>query len=130
MSRSKREIPHYYLSHEVILDTALGWLTEQNAGLSITERMLPAVLQLKAVALAAQKFKRVQRLLERRRLRAVRPGPCGRGDLAARRGAWWPRRSTTSTKKLDELMRDLTDLVGRARAGSLRSSRCPTRPSR
>ena len=52
----KREIPHYYLANEIILDPALAWLTEQNAGRPITERLLPAVLQLKAVALAARKF--------------------------------------------------------------------------
>ena len=56
MSRSKREIPHYYLADEIVLDTALAWLTEQNASRGITERILPAVLQLKAVGLAARKF--------------------------------------------------------------------------
>ena len=56
MSRSKREIPHYYLADEILMDKALGWLAERNAERSITERVLPAVLQLKAVALAAQRF--------------------------------------------------------------------------
>lgn len=56
MARSKREIPHYYLGDEIILDTATTWLTEQNAGRPITERLLLAVLQLKAVALATTRF--------------------------------------------------------------------------
>ena len=56
MSRSKREIPHYYLADEIVLDPALTWLAERNAARSITERVLPAVLQIKAVALAAHRF--------------------------------------------------------------------------
>ena len=56
MSRSKREIPHYYLADEILMEKALAWLAEHNAERSITERVLPAVLQLKAVALAAQRF--------------------------------------------------------------------------
>ena len=56
MSRSKREIPHYYLADEIVMEKALTWLAERNAQRSITERLLPAVLQLKAVALAAQRF--------------------------------------------------------------------------
>ena len=56
MSRSKREIPHYYLADEMLMDKALKWLAERNAERPITERVLPAVLQLKAVAVAAQRF--------------------------------------------------------------------------
>lgn len=56
MSRSKHEIPHYYLADEVVMDSALSWLTARNAQRSVTERVLPAALQLKAVALAAQRF--------------------------------------------------------------------------
>ena len=32
MSRAKREIPHYYLGHEIDLQTAQDWLTALNAG--------------------------------------------------------------------------------------------------
>jgi pyruvate dehydrogenase E2 component (dihydrolipoamide acetyltransferase) len=55
MSRSKREIPHYYLSETIPMARALAWLQQRNEGLPITERILPAVLQLKAVALALQR---------------------------------------------------------------------------
>ena len=122
MSRSKREIPHYYLSHEVILDTALGWLTEQNAGLSITERMLPAVLQLKAVALAAQKFKEFNGFWNDDGFEPSAQVHVGVAISLRGGGLVAPAIHDVNEKKLDELMRDLTDLVGRARAGSLRSS--------
>src|SRR5208283_3612178 len=56
MSRSKREIPHYYLADEIVLESSLSWLTTRNAQRSIDERVLVAVLLLKAVGIAAQRF--------------------------------------------------------------------------
>ncbi|HVP09537.1 MAG TPA: biotin/lipoyl-containing protein, partial [Burkholderiales bacterium] len=56
MSRSKREIPHYYLSETVPLAAALAWLQRQNAERPVTERLLIAALYLKAVALACGKY--------------------------------------------------------------------------
>ena len=52
MSRSKREIPHYYLSTAVDLHGAMTWLVEENQKRPVTERLLYGVLLLKAVALA------------------------------------------------------------------------------
>ncbi len=122
MSRSKREIPHYYLADEVILDTALAWLTEQNMNRPITERLLPAVLQLKAVALAAQRFTEFSGFW---RDEGYEPHPAVHVGVAiSLRGGGLvaPAIHDVAEKKLDELMADLTDLVARARAGSLRSS--------
>ena len=122
MSRSKREIPHYYLADEIILDTALGWLTEQNVNRPITERLLPAVLQLKAVALAAQRFTEFSGFW---RDEGYEPHPAVHVGVAiSLRGGGLvaPAIHDVAEKKLDELMADLTDLVARARAGSLRSS--------
>lgn len=122
MSRSKREIPHYYLADEIILDTAQNWLTEQNAGLPITERMLMAVLQLKAVALAAQKFKEFNGFWHDDGFEASSQVHVGVAISLRGGGLVAPAIHDVNEKKLDELMRDLTDLVARARAGSLRSS--------
>jgi pyruvate dehydrogenase E2 component (dihydrolipoamide acetyltransferase) len=122
MGRSKREIPHYYLVDEIVLDTALGWLTEQNVNRPITERLLTAVLQLKAVALAAQRFTEFNGFW---RDEGYQPSPGVHVGVAiSLRGGGLvaPAIHDVNEKKLDELMRDLTDLVARARAGSLRSS--------
>ena len=56
MVRSKREIPHYYLSHSVDMTDVLAWLGATNAARSPTERLLPVVLLLKAVALALREM--------------------------------------------------------------------------
>jgi len=50
LSRSKREIPHYYLSNTVDLHAATTWLDERNASRPPTEHVLPAALLLKATA--------------------------------------------------------------------------------
>jgi pyruvate dehydrogenase E2 component (dihydrolipoamide acetyltransferase) len=55
MSRSKREIPHYYLAHTLDVEPALAWLEQRNVDLPIAERLLPACLWVRAVALALRK---------------------------------------------------------------------------
>lgn len=122
MSHSKREIPHYYLSDEMILDAALGWLTEQNVNRPITERLLPAVLQLKAVALAAQRFGEFNGFWRDEGFHPATGVHVGVAISLRGGGLVAPAIHDVNEKKLDELMRDLTDLVARARAGSLRSS--------
>lgn len=122
MGRSKREIPHYYLADEVILDTALGWLTEHNASRPITERLLPAVLQLKAVALAAQRFGEFSGFWRDDGFEPARAVHVGVAISLRGGGLVAPAIHDVAEMKLDELMADLTDLVARARAGSLRSS--------
>ncbi|MBS4730733.1 2-oxo acid dehydrogenase subunit E2 [Mycobacterium sp. SM1] len=122
MSRSKREIPHYYLADEIVMENALSWLSARNAERPITERLLPAVLQLKAVALAAQRFGEFNGFW---RDDAFQPGTGVHVGVAiSLRGGGLvaPAIHDVADKKLDELMRDLTDLVARARAFSLRSS--------
>ncbi len=125
MSRSKREIPHYYLADEIILDAALTWLAEQNSSRPITERILPAVLQLKAVGLAAARYPEFNGFWHDGNPPAFQPaGGVHVGVAISLRGGGLvaPAIHDVSEKTLPELMADLTDLVARARAGSLRSS--------
>ena len=57
MSRSKREIPHYYLSLTTDVTAAVDWLAARNASVPVTERLLFAALLIKAVALSCRDFK-------------------------------------------------------------------------
>jgi pyruvate dehydrogenase E2 component (dihydrolipoamide acetyltransferase) len=122
MSRSKREIPHYYLADEILMDPVLNWLADRNAQRSITERVLPAVLQIKAVALAAQRFGEFSGFW---RDEGFQPAPNVHVGVAiSLRGGGLvaPAIHDVADHKVDELMADLADLVARARTFSLRSS--------
>jgi pyruvate dehydrogenase E2 component (dihydrolipoamide acetyltransferase) len=122
MSRSKREIPHYYLADEVVLEPSLVWLTARNAQRSIDERVLPAVLLLKAVGLAAQRFAEFNGFWRDDGFEAATGVHVGVGISLRGGGLVAPAIHDVPDKKLDELMDNLTDLVARARSGSLRSS--------
>lgn len=121
MSRSKREIPHYYLTHEIVMDNACDWLAERNAQRSVTERVLVAVLQLKAVALAAQRFGEFNGFW-RDTFEPASAVHVGVAISLRSGGLVAPAIHDVADRKLDELMGDLSDLVARARAFSLRSS--------
>ena len=122
MSRSKREIPHYYLADEILMDPVLDWLAERNAQRSITERVLPAVLQIKAVALAAQRFGEFSGFWRDERFQPAPKVHVGVAISLRGGGLVAPAIHDVADQKVDELMADLTDLVARARTFSLRSS--------
>ena len=122
MARSNREIPHYYLQTRIDMSRVLAWLKEHNAQRPMEERLLPAVLLTKAVALALKQtpelngFWLEERLVQKQ---AVHIGFA----IALREGALIaPAVHDVDTKSLDQLRVALSDLIGRARAGRLRSS--------
>ncbi|MCG3146396.1 MAG: Dihydrolipoyllysine-residue acetyltransferase component of pyruvate dehydrogenase complex [Gammaproteobacteria bacterium] len=122
MARSKREIPHYYLAEEIDLAAAVAWLRRENERRPVTERLLIVCLYLKAVALAARRHPALNGHFlggEFRPSEAVHVGVAislrGGGLIA-------PAIHDVDRLELAELMRAMSDLVMRARAGSLRSS--------
>ncbi|MBA5603814.1 2-oxo acid dehydrogenase subunit E2 [Duganella sp. FT3S] len=122
MSRSKREIPHYYLSEPVAMRAALDWLAAANAERPVTDRLLLAVLQLKAVALALRRFPDMNGYYRDGAFQPVAAAHVGVAIALRQGGLVAPALLDAADKPLDQLMRELSDLVRRARAGSLRSS--------
>jgi pyruvate dehydrogenase E2 component (dihydrolipoamide acetyltransferase) len=117
MARSKREIPHYYLETDVEFSRALRWLEAENLKRPVAERLLYAVLLVKAVARALDAVHWVDG--------AFRPSTAVHvGFAIALRGGGLlaPALHDADRKSVDELMRELRDLVGRARNGKLRAS--------
>jgi pyruvate dehydrogenase E2 component (dihydrolipoamide acetyltransferase) len=122
MSRSKREIPHYYLSEAMPMRRAQDWLAATNEGRAITERLLMAVVQLKAVAVALRKFPEMNGFFREGTHQPGAAAHIGTAISLRQGGLIAPAIHDVGEKSLEQLMRDLTDLVKRARAGSLRSS--------
>jgi pyruvate dehydrogenase E2 component (dihydrolipoamide acetyltransferase) len=122
MARSKREIPHYYLATTIDMHRATTWLTEQNLARPVEDRLLPGVLLLKAVALALRQVPELNALWEGDRAVPREAIHVGVAISLRQGGLVAPALHHTDRQGLDELMRNLRDLVSRARAGSLRSS--------
>ncbi len=53
MTRSAHDVPQYHVAHRIDLDAALQWLEETNLERPLPQRLVPAALLVKAVALAA-----------------------------------------------------------------------------
>jgi len=122
MTRSKREIPHYYLSSTIDMGAALDWLAKYNAPRAPDERMLAAVLMLKASALALRKVPGLNGFW---RKDAFEPGAgvhIGWAISLRGGGLVAPAIHDVDTLALPDLMVRLRDLVARARSGGLRSS--------
>lgn len=121
MSKSNREIPHYYLETRVDMSRALSWLSEANKQRPVKQRLLPVVLLIKAVANALTEV----------------PGLNGYWDIGLQQkqdinigfvvslrsgGVMIPAIHHADKKTADELMSSLNDIIPRARALKLRSS--------
>ena len=122
MTRSKREIPHYYLGHTVDLEPALTWLEGENQTRPIQARLLPITLLIRAVAWA---------LSEQRELNGFyRDGGFVPGDgvhvgmaVALRGGGLVnPALRDADQGELDRLNAAILELGTRARRGGLTAS--------
>jgi len=122
MARSKREIPHYYLSNTIDLGPAMAWLAEQNQSRPVTDRLVAAAVLLKAVALALRDFPELNAWWVEDR--AVRQPSINLGVAVSLRqgGLIAPAIEAVDQLSVQELMRRLTDLVARAKGGALRAS--------
>lgn len=122
MAHAKREIPHLYLSSTVDLTPALAWLTRTNEGRGVAERILPAVLFVKAVGRACAEVPALNGYWIDRG--SVAGSGVHVGCAIALRGGGLvaPALHDVNSKSLDEVAREFADLVKRARAGTLRSS--------
>ena len=122
MSRSKREIPHYYLSETIALDTAMAWLQAHNAQSTLQERLLSNVLLLKAVALALRDYPQLNGFWRDNAFTPALDTDLGVAITLRHGGLVAPVLHHVADTSLTHLMSELASLVERARGGSLRSS--------
>ncbi len=122
MARSKREIPHYYLSTTIDMSRALAWLTAENQRRPVTERLLASVLFIKAVALALRQVPELNALWKDSDAVTSERVHIGTAISLRQGGLVAPALHDADRATLSDLMQRFQDLVKRARAGSLRSS--------
>jgi pyruvate dehydrogenase E2 component (dihydrolipoamide acetyltransferase) len=122
MSRSNREIPHYYLETSIDMTNALRWLEEENLQRPIRERLLPVVVLLKAVAKSLTEVPELNGYwIEGEHLvsEAIHIGFA----IALRQGGLLtPAIHDADMKSFDELREAMNDLIVRTRSNRLRSS--------
>jgi pyruvate dehydrogenase E2 component (dihydrolipoamide acetyltransferase) len=122
MARSKREIPHYYLRSEIDLSRALAWLGRANAARALTERIVPAALLLRAVALGAREVPELIGFWVDDAFQPAEAVHLGVAVSLRHGGLAAPALLHAERKPLPTLMRDLRDLVRRTRASKLRAT--------
>jgi pyruvate dehydrogenase E2 component (dihydrolipoamide acetyltransferase) len=122
MERANREIPHYYVESRIDLANALTWLAAANAERPIAERVLPAALFVKAVALAAREAPELNGFWREGGFQPASEVHVGLIVSLRQGGLLAPALRDVCEKPLTQLMAELRDTVARARAGKLRSS--------
>lgn len=122
MARSKREIPHYYLSTTVDAAAAATWLEETNLERPVADRLVLPALLVKATALAVTKVPEVNGFFTDEEFRPSAAVHVGVAISLRSGGVIAPAIHDAATRTLDDLMGALRDLVRRARSGVLRSS--------
>jgi pyruvate dehydrogenase E2 component (dihydrolipoamide acetyltransferase) len=122
MARSKREIPHYYLEHQVDVTGCEVWLAEKNAARPPESRLLLGALAAKAVASALRRFPAFNGFWQNGKFEAASAIHVGMAIAIRGGGLAAPAIHDADRLTCDELMAAMRDLVQRMRSGRIRSS--------
>lgn len=121
MSKSNREIPHYYLEKKIDMSKALAWMKKTNMERPIQKRLLPPALFIKAVAGSLDQVSELNAIWKNG-LQLKNEINIGFVVSLRTGGVIVPAISHADSKSLDEIMEVLNDIIPRARALKLRSS--------
>lgn len=122
MSRSKREIPHYYLSLICSFANARVFLDRHNATAEIESRLLPSAVLLKAVAQAAKAMPEFNGFYKDDAFQTSADVHVGMA-IAMRGGRLVaPAILNADSKSLAVVMTELRDLATRVRGGHMRAT--------
>jgi pyruvate dehydrogenase E2 component (dihydrolipoamide acetyltransferase) len=122
MARSKREIPHYYLEHQIDVTACEQWLSQTNASRPPESRLLMGALAVKAVALAARRFPAFNGFYRNEQYQPAAAVHVGVAIAIRGGGLAAPALHDADRIPLDDLMTRMRDLIQRTRAGRIRSS--------
>jgi pyruvate dehydrogenase E2 component (dihydrolipoamide acetyltransferase) len=122
MTKSNREIPHYYLQTRIDMHAALSYLEQHNAQRPIQQRVLPAAMLVKAVATALTKTPHLNGFWIDDRPQFQEGIHIGTAISLRQGGLVIPAIHDADAKTVDEIMDAMRDVIPRARAGRLKSS--------
>ncbi|MFN8639127.1 MAG: dihydrolipoamide acetyltransferase family protein [Dehalococcoidia bacterium] len=122
VSRSNREIPHYYLEETVDFSKADRWLRAHNASRPARERIVPSALFVRAVALAAQAVPQFNGTWTDDALHLASSVHVGMVISLRDGGLLVPALLDADTKHAPALMRELLEVTRAARHGVLRGA--------
>lgn len=122
MEKSKREIPHYYLSLDVDLTRTQQWLNEQNTGRDPEHRLLLPALLLKAIAAVLPNFPSLNGYFQNGEFKPEKAVHIGTVISLREGGLMVPAIHDVSRLSVDDTMLALRDISNRSRTGRLRSS--------
>jgi pyruvate dehydrogenase E2 component (dihydrolipoamide acetyltransferase) len=121
MSRSQREVPHYYLSATIDMQPTISWLADVNADRPPAGRLLPVAALLKATAMAARTVPELNGFWIDDGFRQADRIHLGTAINLRSGGLVAPAIHDADLLTVDEIMARLRDLVTRARTGHLRA---------
>lgn len=121
MSRSKRDIPHYYVSHRADLTQADAFVRDINATRAPDSRLMLGALYLKAIAHAVRKFPEFNGHYVNDRFEHSAATHVGLAIALRTGGLVAPAVFDTDTQSLDDVMAAMRDLIARVRAGRFRA---------
>ncbi len=122
MSKSNRDIPHYYMETNIDMTKALAWLEEENLKRPIRERLLPVVVLLKAVAKSLTEVPELNGFWIDGQHQVSEAINIGFAINLRQGGLITPAIHDTDMMNLDELRDAVNDLITRTRSNRLRSS--------
>ncbi len=122
MARSKREIPHYYLEHRIDAGPITDWIARMNEGRPPAARLVLTPYLLRALALAVREFPELNGHWEDGRHVPSDAVHVGLAISLRSGGVVAPAVHDVDRTPVEELMREVRDLVERVRAGVMRSS--------
>ena len=122
MSRSKKEIPHYYLALDIDLTKVQTWLAEQNQQREPEQRLLLPAVILNAIARQLVKFPDLNGFYQDGRFTPSEEVNIGNTISLREGGLVIPGILNADQLSVDQTMDALRDLAERSRRGRLRSS--------
>jgi pyruvate dehydrogenase E2 component (dihydrolipoamide acetyltransferase) len=122
VSRSKRDIPHYYLQLDMVLDNTLTWLNHYNADLPPSKRILSNAVIYSAIARALISFPMFNGFYQDGHYQSSDTVHLGNAISLRQGGLMVVAIHDAQRLGLVELMETIKDQVNRAKNGGLRMS--------